>query len=314
MIWYWDSYVHPGNLYGRYASIRKFSDTVPWNEGLWEPLNLPVLQAMEDPGTRHDLVIAATGGWEVNPVKEYALDPVDGAQGKALPKFLFGPWKSDLRVPLVLNVSFEQPGRVELRVSDVSSLAQLEFRLDGAPVRTHRLSALPQGPDNPTPEYASTRLRPEYSSYQATFQKWYGLDVPAGRHTITVDATDGDWAGVEEYAFRGYVSDRYLNAFSAGLSNMTSALVWIHNAAHHWKNVAEGATIAPLPGSVLTIPGMADGEYTCRFWDTWKGESAGEKSAASVNGTLPLRLPEIATDLAVQIRSNQAASITSGSP
>jgi len=304
MIWYWDSYVHPGNLYGRYASIRKFSDTVPWNEGPWEPLDLPVLQATEDPGTRHDLVIAATGGWEANPVKEYAIDPVDGTKGKALPKFLFGPWKSDLRVPLVLNISFEQPGRFELRVSDVSSLAQLEFRLDGTPAQTHRLSALPQGPDNPNPEYASIRLRPEYNSYQATFQKWYGLDVPAGSHTITVDTTDGDWAGVEEYAFRGYVSDRFLNAFCEGLSNGTSALVWIHNATHHWKNVAEGMAIAPLPESTLTVPDMVDGEYTCRFWDTWKGEPATEARLSSANGVISLTLPAIASDLAVLIRGN----------
>lgn len=302
MIWYWDSYIHPGNLYTQYTSIRKFSDLVPWKEGVWLPLDLPVPQAAADPGTFHDLVVAATGGWEANPVKDYEIDPVEGAQGKTLPKFLFGPWKAELRVPLVLKVAFEQPGRFEMRISDVSSLAQLEFQLDGMPVQTHRLSALPQGPDNPNPEYASTRLRPEYNSYQAVFQKWYGLAVPAGSHTITVDATDGDWAGVEEYAFRDYVSDRFLNTFCAGLSNGTSALLWILNPEHHWKNVAEGTAIVPIPESILTIPGMADGSYTCEFWDTWNGVPARHAEVSSSDSLMTVTMPDIDKDLAVLIR------------
>ena len=38
MIWYWDNYVHPDNLYGQFTPLRKFTDTVPWTDGPWKPL------------------------------------------------------------------------------------------------------------------------------------------------------------------------------------------------------------------------------------------------------------------------------------
>lgn len=302
MIWYWDSYVHPGNLYDRFASIRKFSDRVPWAEGCWKPLGLEVPQSTKNPGSYRDLVIASAGAWGANPVTMYNIDPMKGAYGKALPKFLFGPWKPELRIPLVMNVSFEQAGRFEMCVTDVSTLAQLEFYLDGIAVGTRRLSAAPLGPDNPNPEYVSTRLRPEYNSYQATFRKWYGLDVPAGNHTIIIDVSDGDWVNMETYAFRGLVSNRFLNTFCEGLSNGTSALFWIHNSEHHWKNVAESITITPLPESMIKIPGMADGRYNCELWNTWKGTPASQTTIDASGNVLPITLPEIIDDLAVLVR------------
>ncbi|OQB99125.1 MAG: hypothetical protein BWX80_03835 [Candidatus Hydrogenedentes bacterium ADurb.Bin101] len=189
-----------------------------------------------------------------------------------------------------------------MRIGDVSTLAQVEFFLDGVAAGTHRLSTLPKGLDNPNPEYASTRLRPEYNSYQATFQKWYGVDVPAGNHTLIAEVSDGDWAGVEEYAFRGYVSNRILPVFCEGLSNGTSALLWVLNPEHHWKNVEDNVHVAVLPECTIRVPGMADGNYNCRFWDTWKGEPAGQVAATSSDGLLTIMMPEIGKDLAVLIR------------
>ena len=30
MLWYWDGYVHPSNLYHVLTPVRKFADTVDW--------------------------------------------------------------------------------------------------------------------------------------------------------------------------------------------------------------------------------------------------------------------------------------------
>lgn len=38
MIWWWDNYIRPANLYGQFAPLRKFADTVPWTAGEWKPL------------------------------------------------------------------------------------------------------------------------------------------------------------------------------------------------------------------------------------------------------------------------------------
>lgn len=38
MIWWWDSYVHPKNLYREFAPIRRFTDAIPWASGEWKSL------------------------------------------------------------------------------------------------------------------------------------------------------------------------------------------------------------------------------------------------------------------------------------
>jgi hypothetical protein len=38
MIWWWDNYIHPSNLYWRFAGLRRFADNIPWAEGEWRPL------------------------------------------------------------------------------------------------------------------------------------------------------------------------------------------------------------------------------------------------------------------------------------
>ncbi len=45
MIWWWDGYVHPKNLYGEFTALRRFSDAVPWTLGRWLPLQAQVRQA-----------------------------------------------------------------------------------------------------------------------------------------------------------------------------------------------------------------------------------------------------------------------------
>ncbi len=42
MIWYWDSYVHPHQLYPQFTPLREFADTVPWADAAWEPLTFDV--------------------------------------------------------------------------------------------------------------------------------------------------------------------------------------------------------------------------------------------------------------------------------
>lgn len=42
MIWWWDNYLHPANLYAHFTPVRKFVDQVPWTAGPWEPITVDV--------------------------------------------------------------------------------------------------------------------------------------------------------------------------------------------------------------------------------------------------------------------------------
>jgi hypothetical protein len=47
MIWWWDSYVHPKNLYGHFTPLRRFADAVPWASGEWKPLTIEAPRVRE---------------------------------------------------------------------------------------------------------------------------------------------------------------------------------------------------------------------------------------------------------------------------
>lgn len=41
MIWWWDSYVHPKNLYFQFEPLKKFLEGVPWTAHSWETIKEP---------------------------------------------------------------------------------------------------------------------------------------------------------------------------------------------------------------------------------------------------------------------------------
>ncbi len=298
--WWWDSYVPPGNLYGQYAALRNFVEDVPWAEGPWETLDADAPSVPQANG-RHDLVLSPACAWEKCPTEEFTISPRRGACGAALPGFLYSPAKPELRTRPAFHVDFEQPGRFEVLVDGVSASATLRFLLDGATAHELTLSAAPPADPNVKPDYESTEFKPEYGIHQARFNKSCGLDVPAGKHTILLEVTEGDWLSVSSYTLTGYSSNRFPKMNLYGLRRGGRALLWAQNADHHWKNVFEKKSIASIQGAITAVHGLPDGEYTIAWYDTWKGELTKTETANSTDGVLPLAFPDIATDIAAKI-------------
>ncbi len=85
MLWYWDCYVHPNDLYYHFAALRKFCDTVPWTAGPWEPLRFTddAVPRMNLYGLKQDAVAIlwaqnADHTWK-NVMDNAPVTPVQGA-------------------------------------------------------------------------------------------------------------------------------------------------------------------------------------------------------------------------------------------
>jgi len=50
LIWWWDNYVHPKNLYSHFGAIRRFTDTVPWTRPGWKLLKIQAKSAGQTSG------------------------------------------------------------------------------------------------------------------------------------------------------------------------------------------------------------------------------------------------------------------------
>jgi hypothetical protein len=84
-----------------------------------------------------------------------------------------------------------------------------------------------------------------------------------------------------------------------GLRSDRLVLLWLQNKAHTWWNVVHGEHIEPLRDGSVTIEGLADGEWTARFYDTWRGGWVTRGPCRVEGGRLELAVPELARDVAV---------------
>lgn len=297
MLWWWDNYVAPKNLYSQFTGLRRFADAVPWTAGIWKPLAADPPRVANGPETFSDLVLPVNGSWGKSSHDDFTVTPFGVAEGRQIGAFLYSPGKADLRTTPTFHVRFVRPGRFVVHVAEVSDRARLQFRLNGRPVADFSLSATPSDPH----EYEKTELRPEYNSYLARFNRDYGIDIPMGSHTVTLDTTEGDWLSLESVTLTGYRSSRFPAVNFYGLHLGRQAIFWAQNAAHDWKNVAEKKPIRAVTGATVTLRGLPNGRYNVEWWDTTQGKATGRSAAVSARGMLTLRLPELATDVAARV-------------
>lgn len=301
MIWWWDNYVQPKNVYAPFLALRHFTDKVPWTTGNWQLLKADAPRQMSGPETWSDLTLNPAGGWGKVAADNFTITPLGLDRAVVLPQFLYSPGKADLRTTPTFHVNYPQPGKFIVHIGDVSDSADLRIMLDGQLARDVNLSAVPPKDPNVKPEYEKTDLRPEYNSYLARFNKEYDIAVPAGAHTITLEVTAGDWMTIERFTLTGYRSSRYADVNLYGLTNGTSAILWAQNAQHNWKNVADKKVIPTLRDLATAIHGLTPGRYTVEWWDTEVGKPMRTETVVSADGTLTLRLPDLATDVAARI-------------
>ena len=302
MIWYWDGYVHPHQLYSQFTPLRRFADTVPWTDALWKPLEVAVPRAKATFAPSEGVVFPAKGSWGRSPESEFTLTAEPETERADLPQFLYSPAKPDERSTPVFRFNFDRPGRFQVRVDRVSDRVNLRFVLDGQTARDLTLSAAPPKDTNATPEYAETELSKEWKVYQARFGKDYGIDVPAGAHSVRLEVTAGDWLSVESYCLTGYQTvQRTLPLNLYGLQNGRMAILWAQNAAHHWKNLFDKKSVAPVPSTSLLCRGLPAGSYSVEWWDTWKGEMTRKQPVSCTADGMTLVLPELQTDVAAHI-------------
>ena len=303
MLWWWDNYVAPKNLYAPFAAARKFSDTIHWEKGEWKPAGFDAPLLPKSVETFSDLTVPANGAWGKSAVSDFMLTSQGAAGNPVVPTLLYSPAKAEFRTPTRFHVKMRQAGRFIVRVNTVSNFANLRFLIDDRPVSETRLDAAPPKDKNVKPDYATTKLFAEYGGiYQAQFNnKEIGVDVPAGQHIIELDVSAGDWMSVTGYTVTNYRSSRYAQVSLYGTVSGREAVIWAQNSAHNWKNVFEKKPIAPIIGATVALHDLPAGRYSLTWWDTWSGVPLKTETAdCNANGLL-LRLPPLERDAALHI-------------
>lgn len=311
MLWYWDNYVHPKHVYQPFVAARRFADVIPWTSGPWKALACDPARVVSGPETFSDLSLMTNAGWRKTPKEQFKITPRGLESNDLLPQFLFSPGKPELRMTPSYRVNYAKPGRFVVRVGDVSTAAKFRFTLDGQKAGEFAFSAQPPSDPNVKPEYEKVEQNKEYGNYVATFNKEIGIDIPAGEHTIRLDLYEGDWARLDSLTLTGYRSSRYPEVNLYGVVCGKQAILWAQNARHTWRNAQEKRPVPTVSGAVTAVHGLPDGRYTVEWWDTTIGSVLKRDAATCRGGALPLRLPDLPTDVAARILPGGSAIVGS---
>ena len=283
--WWWRQRIEPKNLFFHYAAIARFAKTVPWNTEPLQPIERHTVHVSAPPaGKRFGpvLFVPLGTGWGAKaPRNRFRVEP-DGAVAH-LDEFggvLFGKGRAEWANPPTIEVTYPAAGRFILHVSEVSH-AVLEIELDGETVL--RDDAL---------NVSRNRVRRDFV-----------IEVPAGRHEITLRNAGADWLRIGHIMLTNYRdSTKYPDIDAYGLQSERMAVLWFHHRLNEWTYRSAGVEPKPIAGAKATVRGLADRDYRVQWWDTYKPAITKTEQRPCRNGLLEIDLPTIQTDAACVVR------------
>ncbi|MGB9797066.1 MAG: DUF5060 domain-containing protein [bacterium] len=299
MIWYWDNYVHQKGLYREFKPIAKFVSDIPWAERRYDYVKTSEPHYLEEKERGYgDVVFQPTMGWGRSTGTEFTILRNGKLEGAGrFSDCLYSPGKPDLRAPLRFNVDYPQNGRFLFTVNVVSSSCEIVVKVDGKEALVLRLPQDDEG-------YKRKEWIEQWSKYDYTYGKEYGVDIPAGKHTIELENRSGDWVSISRYRLTNYKDLSIPDVDIFGLSIDKEALLWIHDKASNWQNDLEGKSPERMDAFSFEVFGLKDGEYRVEWFDTMEGKIIKEEKIFSSGGKLRLEVKGLVRDIAVKISRN----------
>jgi hypothetical protein len=301
MLWYWDGYVHPRNLYHVLTPSRKFADTVDWAKTRFQPISsIRLEQSGEQPETFSDLTLPATVEWGATPSNEYSVLHDGSVQGGPVAMTIGSPMRGnpkELHTQLTWRLDMPRAGKVIARLGQVSTKARLRITLDNEVKLDRELSAGEPGKG----PWKSTKYFSQWKGWISDYQEDIAIEVPAGRHALTFSNTDGDWVQMRSIRLPGYRSSRYLNVNAVSLRSERLLLAWFHNPESTWRTEYEGRKVPRCTSLRARLPVAESGTWQVEWWDTFKGEVFRQEALKAEGGSLLLPLPDFDRDVAARI-------------
>ncbi|HEY0867263.1 MAG TPA: DUF5060 domain-containing protein [Fimbriimonas sp.] len=295
MPWWWDSYIEPLNLYPIFGAARRFIQGVDFpGEGFRQAR--PVVSYANPPKTPRMKDLVLSGGpisWQYSEANKPAVVrylngrfrgnlPLSGIQHGAVNH-------ANLHNPVQFHFTLPRATRFEIEVGNVSGHggAKLAVALDGHRVLTRDF----RDPDG-------TAKTDDLTQYAGK----YGLTIPAGNHTLTVENPGTDWFMVS-YRLVGVVPQKTPALTAYAVTGEKTAFVWLRSEDATWRNeIVLKRTATPAPTTVLRLPGLSAGLWDVEHWNTWTGApTRTQQVRVGVNGVMRVQLPPITRDLALKI-------------
>ncbi|MCB0853893.1 MAG: T9SS type A sorting domain-containing protein, partial [Bacteroidetes bacterium] len=269
MSWWWDSYIHPQDLYGHFQPVSMVARQIPFKNKKMAPS-----EAFTE-GASGDLILTPTIGWGVIAADSFQISDkgVVTPETAALSSFLYGSdWNTQYRSPPSFYVTYPAAGTFSVTTgNDAGTDPRINIWVDGTPV----LNAV--GETNKT----------------------YSVNISPGAHIIKVDNEGTDWISIVSYTLSGvgYAADVYV------VKGEDKKIVagWVLNSAYNHENVNANETPDPVENLLIHIPDFDNGSYYVKWYDCLTGEILASDPVSVANGELTFSVPDLQWDLAFRV-------------
>jgi hypothetical protein len=299
MLWYWDGYAHPSNLYHVLTPVRKFADAVDWLGAPLRPVGaISVEQGGDRPETFSDLAIPATLEWGRSGSGIYTVERDGTVRGGPVAMTIGSPSRgnpNELFKTLTWHLDAPFSVRAVARLGQICSGARLQVLLDGKVCLDRKLAAGAPG----TGPWKTARRLDQWNVWVSDYDEDLAIDVPPGRHDLTFANTEGDWLQVRSLTLPRYRSSRFPQVDALGLTSTTQLLLWFHNQESTWRTEYDRRSPTTLTSLRARVP-ASDGSWVVEWWDTHRGLVLKRDSVTASGGALRLSVPDLSSDLAVR--------------
>jgi hypothetical protein len=288
MLWWWDNYIHPNNLYYHFKALSSYLEGIRPDEAGFRQLEARLVSpgevAVED---LCDVTVYPSLGWARPEANLFEVDMYGNIGNLSrLSAYVQGRYHPELRNNPVFIVNLTYSGEAVFHVNSVASAgAVLNVYIDGSLNKTVSL------PDRDGENDGSAN---EYNLDVA-------VQVPAGRHEIRLDNAGNDWFTIDYVRFTR-AALKLGKARIIGLTNDTFAIVWIQNKDHTWWNVVNKVPIDAVESVNFELLGFRDGEYAVEWWNTYTGEIIRRDTVQAANGKILLTIERLEKDIAIKLQ------------
>jgi len=301
MLWWWDNYVEPNNLYSLLKPVAEFVKGVPFNKAEFRRAQVGDLRyAGTAPPARLEALNLDPdrGSWEPAPFNQpntfvVSTDGTVEPEGRLARVFHGTRNHPTLHNPATFEVDYPAAGKFIVTVTGVSGHggAALKVYLDGA-LKIDKDFADPDGA-------GKTDTLNEYNGD-------YPLDVPQGKHTLRVVNDGNDWLYVQ-YRLPDYRrrTDPGVQVYALqcdpAKADGLAALVWLKNERYNWFNYVQGEEFRQIAPCQFTLSGVPEGQYEVEWWDTYTGKVTDRQQATAQQGMLTVVAGKLLNDVACKV-------------
>lgn len=295
MFWWGRICVEPLNLYHVFNPLSEFVNEIPFAQNNFIPAEINVLP-LPTPAKQSIRLVpwnnyrnpCPSNRPQIITISDGAVKNIDNLSG-----FIHGIGNHpELHNPATFDIITPKSAKFTIFVQGVSNAggAKLKISLDDKVLQHHNFV------DN---DLQVTSWR----SYLHNYDGAYSIEVPEGKHRVTVDNDGVCWVRVS-YSLEMESSVSPLMALGLIDSNAKNlvGLVWFRDRSNTYvKKVVQKENIEIIKNATFCLKGLRDGRYRIEWWDTYKGMVLSQDQVLVKNGMFTAEIPPVDKDIAGKI-------------